>query len=67
MGSLKNLEPYWWETKPQRLSEWLNEWRRRVYHENPRAIWRIDYDLAGIAAVEKRLQEKLYWQRQSTK
>ena len=59
------MEPFWWETKPQTLNEWVNEWRKKTYHQNPRTAYRIDYDLAAIAAVEERLKQKLYWQRQA--
>jgi hypothetical protein len=65
MGSLKNLEPYWWETKPQSLNEWTHEWRKRVYHETPRTAQPIDSQFARIAANERMLREKLYWQRHS--
>ncbi len=65
MGSLKNLEPYWWETKPERLSEWVHEWRKRLYHEKPRTAYRIDYELSRIAALEEELQEKLRQNRNS--
>jgi len=63
MGSLKGLEPYWWETKPKRLSEWVHEWRKRLYHKNPRTAYRIDYELTRIAAVEEELKEQLRRQR----
>jgi hypothetical protein len=63
MGSLKGLEPYWWETKPKRLSEWVYEWRKRLYHENPRTAYRKDYELTRIAGTEGQLKEKLHQQR----
>jgi len=59
MGSLNKMEPHWWETKPQRLNEWVYEWRKQQYHKNPRTICLEDYELTRIADLEKELQEKL--------
>lgn len=63
MGSYKEMEPFWWETKPKKLNEWVYEWRKAQYHKNPRVVYRKDYDLAKIEALQQALKEKLYWQR----
>jgi len=63
MGSYEKMEPFWWETKPKKLNEWVYEWRKKQYHKNPRTIYRKDYDLVRIEAARQALKEKLYWQR----
>ncbi|MEM2104141.1 MAG: hypothetical protein QW717_04550 [Candidatus Bathyarchaeia archaeon] len=65
MGSLKNMEPYWWETKPESLNEWLYKWRKNLYHRNPRYAYVKDYELARIAALEQELKEKLSRRKQA--
>lgn len=67
MGSLKKMESYWWETKPQRLNEWLYDWRKRLYHKNPRTKYVEDYELSRIAAIKQELQEKISTPRQTFK